>query len=276
MTVYLNGEFLPLAEARVSVLDRGFMFGDGVYEVIPVYARRPFRLKEHLARLAHSLAGIRLADPMTEDRWTALIGEVIARQPFDDQALYLQITRGVARRDHLFPRDTPPTIFLMSNPLPPLSQKMLEVGVAAVTAKDERWHHCDLKTTSLIGNVLMRQFAADRGAAETLLFRDGLLTEGAATNVLIVEEGVILAPPQDWRVLPGITFGAVRDLAKEHGLPLEMRDIGEAELRQADEIWLASSLRELLAVTRLDGQPVGNGRPGPVWRRMRELFQHAK
>jgi D-alanine transaminase len=133
-----------------------------------------------------------------------------------------------------------------------------------------------LKTTSLIGNVLMRQFAADRGASETLLFRDGLLTEGAATNVLIVEEGVILAPPQDWRVLPGITFGAVRDLAKAHGLPLELRDIGEAELRQADEIWLASSLRELLAVTRLDGQPVGNGRPGPVWRRMRELFQHAK
>lgn len=274
--IYLNGEFLPLEAARISVLDRGFIFGDGVYEVIPVFGRRPFRLAEHLARLAHSLAGIRLANPFDDKGWRDLIGALIAKQPFADQAVYVQITRGVARRDHAFPAGVPPTVFLMSNPLPRPSAEQIERGVAAITAPDERWHHCDLKTTSLLGNVLMRELAVENGAAETILLREGLLTEGAATNVLIVREGRILAPQMDWRILPGITYGAVHDYAQAAGLAFATRDITESELRGADEIWLTSSTKDVLAVTRLDGQPVGAGVPGPMFRRMLALFTEAR
>lgn len=273
--IYLNGQFLPLEEARIPVLDRGFIFGDGVYEVIPVFAREPFRLKEHLARLAHSLAGIRLANPFDESGWREIIATLIAKQSFADQAVYLQITRGVARRDHTFPVGVPPTVFLMSNPLPRPTAAQIEHGVAAITAPDERWRHCDLKTTSLLANVLMRQLAAEQDAAETILIREGRLTEGAATNVLIVRDGCILAPETDWRILPGITYGAVYDYALAAGLPFEARDISESELRSAEEIWLTSSTKDVLAVTRLDGQPVGAGVPGPMFRRMLALFAGA-
>ncbi len=274
--IYLNGEFLPIEEARISVLDRGFIFGDGVYEVIPVFERRPFRLDEHLARLAHSLAGVRLANPFDDPGWREIIAALIAQQPFADQAIYLQVTRGVARRDHAFPVGVSPTVFLMSNPLPRPSAEQIEHGVAAITAPDERWRHCDLKTTSLLGNVLMRELAVEHGAAETILLREGLLTEGAATNVLIVREGRILAPQMDWRVLPGITYGAVHDCAQVAGLAFETRDITESELRSADEIWLSSSTKDVLAVTRLDGQPVGAGVPGPMFRRMLALFTQTR
>ncbi|MBI3147922.1 MAG: D-amino acid aminotransferase [Betaproteobacteria bacterium] len=274
--IYLNGEFLPLEEARIPVLDRGFIFGDGVYEVIPVYGRRPFRLSAHLARLDYSLAGIRLANPCTHERWGEIIAAICAKQAFDDQAVYLQITRGVAKRDHSFPAGVAPTVFLMSNPLPLPSAEQIAHGVAAITAPDDRWRHCDLKTTSLLGNVLLRQLAVDQGAAETILFREGLLTEGSAANALIVQDGRIIAPKKDWRILPGITYGAVYDFANEARLPFEMRDIPEAEVRAAAEVWLSSSTKEVLAVTRLDGAPVGSGTPGPIFRQMHALFKQAR
>jgi D-alanine transaminase len=273
--VYLNGQFLPLAHAKISVLDRGFIYGDGVYEVVPVYRRRPFRMAEHLARLSHSLAGIRLADPHAA-RWTDLIGELVARQPFDDQSVYLQVTRGVAKRDHAFPADAVPTVFMMSNPLVTPSREQVERGVAVITAQDTRWLHCDLKVTSLVANVLMRQLAMDHGAVETVMFRNGYLTEASASNVMIVRDGRILAPPKDNLILPGITYDATHELARAIGVPIEVRAISHAETMGADEMWLSSSTKEVLAVTSVDGAPFGNGSPGPVFRRVWEAFQARK
>jgi D-alanine transaminase len=273
--VYLNGEFLPLGNAKISVLDRGFIYGDGVYEVVPVYARKPFRMPQHLARLAHSLEGIRLADPL-RDRWTPLIGDLIARQPFDDQAVYLQITRGVAKRDHAFPQGVTPTVFMMSNPLVVPTREQVEHGVGVITAEDNRWLRCDLKTTSLVGNVLMRQLAVDHDAVETVMFRDSYLTEASASNVLIVHEGRIIAPPKDNLILPGITYDATLDIARDAGVPLEVRAVTHAEALGADEMWLSSSSKEVLAVTTVDGAAFGGGAPGPVFRRIWEAFQARK
>lgn len=274
--VYLNGRLLPLEEARVSVLDRGFMLGDGVYELIPVYRRKPFRLDEHLRRLRHSLDGIRLPDPMGETQWREVIGQVMASQPADDQSVYLQVTRGAAPRDHAFPRDTPPTVLVMSNPLSRPDPAQFEQGVSAVSATDIRWGRCDLKTLNLLPNVLARQKAVEAGCAECILFRDGVLTEGAASNIFAVKNGVILAPVKDHRVLPGITYDLVLELAQANGMAYEVRDIGEAEARKADELWLTSSGREVQAIVELDGQPVGSGQPGPVYRRMSALYQGFK
>jgi D-alanine transaminase len=273
--VYLNGEFLPLRNAKISVLDRGFIYGDGVYEVVPVYGRKPFRMPQHLARLAHSLEGIRLADPHA-DRWTTLIGDLIARQPFDDQAVYLQITRGVAKRDHAFPQGVTPTVFMMSNPLAVPTREQVERGVAVITAEDNRWLRCDLKTTSLVGNVLMRQLAADHDAIETVMFRNGYLTEASASNVLVVRQGRIIAPPKDNLILPGITYDATLEIANAIGVPLEVRAVTHAEAMGADEIWLSSSSKEVLAITRVDGQAFAGGAPGPVFRRVWEAFQARK
>jgi len=274
--VYLNGKFLPLDEAKISVLDRGFIYGDGVYELVPVYHRQPYRLRPHLVRLQHSLDGVRLANPHRDADWEAIIHDLIAMQPFDDQGVYLQITRGAAKRDHAFPPDAIPTVFMMSNPLPVLSREQIEGGVAVVTAADERWLRCDLKTISLLGNVLARQFAVDRGAVETVMFRDGYLTEASASNVLIVKGGTIVAPPKDNRILPGITYDAALELAAAGGLPLAIRPVTKEEALGADEMWLSSSTKEVLAVTTLDGQPFGGGKPGPVYRRMYDLFQASK
>ena len=273
--VYLNGEFLRLGDAKISVLDRGFIYGDGVYEVVPVYRRKPFRMPQHLARLSHSLNGIRLADPHP-GRWDALIGELIGRQPFDDQAVYLQITRGVARRDHAFPQNVAPTVFMMSNPLALPSREQVERGVAVVTAEDNRWLRCDLKTTSLVGNVLMRQFAADHDAIETILFRNGHLTEASASNVLIVRNETVIAPPKDNLILPGITYDAALEVAKDANVALEVRPVQRDEALSADEMWLSSSSKEVLAVTRVDGKPFAGGSPGPVFRRIYEAFQARK
>ena len=276
MTVYLNGAFLPISEAKVSVLDRGFIYGDGVYEVVPVYGREPYRLRQHLARLQRSLDGIRLDNPHRDAEWEAIIREIVARQPFDDQGVYFQVTRGAAKRDHAFPNDTPPTVFMMSNPLSLPSREQVESGVAVVTAADERWLHCDLKTISLLGNVLARQFAVDHGAVEAVLFRDGHLTEASASNVLIVKDGRIAAPPKDHLILPGVTYDATIDLAREGRLPFELRPVTRAEALAADEMWLSSSTREVLAVTTLDGRPFAGGKPGPVFREMYRLFQASK
>jgi D-alanine transaminase len=276
MTVYLNGAFLPIEDAKISVLDRGFIFGDGVYEFVPVYGRKPFRLPQHLARLQRSLDGIGLANPHTADEWTAMVAELIARQPYDDQGVYLQLTRGVAKRDHTFPKGVAPTVFMMSNPLTTPSAEQVERGVAVVTAEDNRWRRCDLKTISLIGNVLMRQLAADAGAVETVMFRDGWLTEASASNVLIVTGGTIVAPPKDTLILPGITYDASEEFAREAGLPIEIRPVAKAEALAADEMWLSSSSKEVLAVTTLDGQPFAGGVPGPRFRAMYRIFQRAK
>ena len=276
MTVYLNGDYVPLSEARVPVLDRGFIFGDGIYEVVPVYGRKPLRLAQHLARLQNSCDAIRLNNPHTTEQWTALIGDFIARQDFADQNLYLHLTRGVAKRDHAFPKDAPPTVFMMANPLVTPSAEQFEAGVSAITTTDNRWLRCDIKSIALLANVLLRQLAVEAGAAEAILFRDGHLTEGAASNIFVAKHGVILAPPRDHLLLPGITYDAVIELARAHDVPLEVRTISEAEVRSADELWLTSSTKEVLPITQLDGKAVGSGRAGPLARRMLALYQSLK
>ena len=274
--VFLNGKFMPVEEARVPVLDRGFIFGDGVYELIPVYSRVPFRMDEHLARLERSLAAVRIRNPHSRAEWRDILLEVIRKQAFEDQGIYFQVTRGVARRDHAFPKDAVPTVFVMSNPLVNPPQELVERGAAAVTAADDRWLHCDIKSISLIGNCLLRQVSADAGAIETILFRDGRLTEASASNVFVVKGGVILSPPKSNLILPGITYDVIAELAQGAGLPMEFRDVGEAEVRGAAEIWVTSSSKEVLAITTLDGKPVGSGKPGPVFDKMYKLYQEFK
>ncbi|HEY8245084.1 MAG TPA: D-amino acid aminotransferase, partial [Casimicrobiaceae bacterium] len=260
----------------VPVLDRGFIFGDGVYEVIPAYSRQPFRLAGHLARLQRSLDAIRLANPMSDAEWTRLISDIVARHTGEDQSIYLQVTRGVAKRDHAFPKGVAPTVFMMSNPLVLPTRDQVEFGVPVVTADDNRWLRCDLKTTSLLGNVLMRQRAADVGAVECVMFRDGHLTEASASNVLIVRGGTIVAPPKDNQILPGITYDATHEFAREAGMPMEVRPVSRDEAVSADEMWLSSSTKEVLAVSTLDGKPFGSGGPGPMFRRMYQAFQNHK
>jgi D-alanine transaminase len=267
---------MPLDEAKVPVLDRGFIFGDGVYEVVPVYSKVPFRLEEHLNRLERSLGAVGIRNPYTREQWRGFIAGVVERQPFEDQGVYFQVTRGVAKRDHAFPKDAQPTVFMMSNPLVPPPRAQVERGASAITARDNRWLRCDIKSISLIGNVLLRQLSADADAVETILFRDGKLTEASSSNVFIVKHGVILSPPKNELILPGITYDVVVELARGHAMPLEMRDITESEVRGADEIWVSSSSKEVLAVVELDGQAVGEGRPGAVFRRMHQLYQDFK
>ena len=274
--VFLNGKFMPVEEARVPVLDRGFIFGDGVYELIPVYSRVPFRMDEHLARLERSLAAVRIRNPYSRAEWREIILQLVAKQSFEDQGVYFQVTRGVARRDHAFPKDAQPTVFIMSNPLVNPPQQLVECGAAAVTAVDDRWHRCDIKSISLIGNCLLRQVSADAGAVETILFRDGKLTEASASNVFVVKGGVILSPPKSNLILPGITYDVIAEIAQAAGLALAYRDISEAEVRGADEIWVTSSSKEVLAIVTLDGKPVAGGLPGPMFRRIHALYQEFK
>jgi len=274
--VFLNGKFMPVEEARIPVLDRGFIFGDGVYELVPVYSRVPFRIDEHLARLERSLAAVRIRNPYSRAEWRDIILQLVAKQSFEDQGIYFQVTRGVAKRDHAFPKDAVPTVFVMSNPLTCPPKTLVESGAVAVSAVDNRWQRCDIKSTSLIGNCLLRQVSADAGAVETILFRDGKLTEASASNVFVVKGGVILSPPKSNLILPGVTYDVVVELAQAAGLPLEFRDVGEAEVRGADEVWVTSSSKEVLAIVQLDGKPVGAGVPGPVFAAMYRLYQDFK
>lgn len=280
--VYLNGRFLPLAEAGISPLDRGFLYGDGVYELIPVYSRRPFRLDEHLHRLQGTLNGIRLANPLSSENWKTVVERLIAAAPWDDQSVYLQVTRGADnKRDHAFPPATvAPTAFAFSSPLATTPAEVRASGVAAITVADQRWARCDLKVISLLANVLARQQAVEEGCAEALLIRDGFLKEGAASNIFVVKNGVLLAPPKTQLMLPGITYDVIIELAGQHGLPLAVREIAENELRDADEVWMTSSTKEVLAITRLDGEPVGHGaqagRPGPIGEQMWQWYQDFK
>jgi D-alanine transaminase len=274
--VYLNGKFLPIEQAYVPVLDRGFIFGDGAYEVIPVYSRHAFRLREHLNRLQHSLTGLCITNPYSLDEWSSLLQELITKNEAEDQSLYLHITRGVAPRDHAFPKNATPTVFMMSNPLVTPSKQQCETGVSAVSAVDIRWDRCDIKAIALLPNVLLRQMAVDVGAAETILFRDGILTEGAASNIFAVEKGVILAPPKDKHMLPGITYDLVLELAEANGISVNIGYFDEARIRAADELWITSSTKEILAITSLDGKTVGKGKPGPLFHRMYDLYQDYK
>jgi D-alanine transaminase len=273
MSVYLNGQFLPLAEAKIPVLDRGFVFGDGVYELVPVYSKKPFRLDEHLRRLQGSLDAIRLANPHGMAEWRERILELIALQDFSDQSLYIQVTRGVAPRDHAFPTGVQPTVFMFSQPLVTASIEQKTAGVCAVTAVDNRWLRCDIKAISLLANILLRQQAVDVDCAETVMLRDGFLTEGAASNIFVVKNGVLLAPPPSSLMLTGITYDVVLELAAAHGIPHQVRAISEAELRAADELWMTSSTKEIMAIVKLDGVAVGDGVPGPLAQRMDALYQ---
>lgn len=274
--VFLNGRFVPLGEAQVSVLDRGFIFGDGVYELIPVYSRAPFRMDEHLARLERSLGAVRIGNPYAREKWREVILELITKQPWEDQGVYLQVTRGVAKRDHAFPAGVEPTVFAMSNPLVNPPAELVDKGAAAVSAADNRWLRCDIKSISLIGNVLLRQASADAGAAETILFRDGILTEASASNVFVAKNGLLLSPPKSNLILPGITYDVVVEIAQQLSIPIEFRDVREAEVRAADEVWVTSSSKEILAVVELDGKPVGEGRPGPLFKRAWQGYQEFK
>lgn len=276
--VYLNGDFLPLADAGISPLDRGFLYGDGVYEVIPVYSRRAFRIDEHLARLQATLAGIQLSNPLATDDWKAVIAKLIEAAPWDDQSIYLQVTRGADnKRDHAFPpANVPPTAFAFASPLVTTPADVRARGVAAITVPDLRWSRCDLKVISLLANVLARQQAVDQGCAEALLIRDGFMKEGAASNIFIVKDGLLIAPPKTQLMLPGITYDVILELAQQHQQPLEVREISATELRAADEVWMTSSTKEVLAITTLDGEAVGNGKPGPVGERMWQWYQDFK
>ncbi|MGR8979767.1 MAG: D-amino acid aminotransferase [Gammaproteobacteria bacterium] len=272
-TVYLNGRYQPLHAAKVSVLDRGFLFGDGVYEVIPCYHGRLFHFKAHMQRLADSLAGIRLANPYTPELWLKIISPLL--DPAFDQYIYLQITRGLAeKRDHAFPKDMEPTVFAMASNIVPL--EMSNLGVKAVTVDDKRWQLCHIKAINLLANVLTRQEAVDRGSAEAILIRDNHVTEGAASNVFAVIGGTLITPPKNNQILPGITRDVVLELASKEGIDCREEVIPLQTLKSASEIWLTSSVREILPVVELDSAPVGEGQPGPVWQTVNRLFQTHK
>jgi D-alanine transaminase len=277
---YLNGEFTRASQAKVSVLDRGFIFGDGVYEVVPVYSRRLFRFDEHMGRLNRSLAKLRIPNPHGRDDWLQLCRQLMDQVAEDDQLIYIQITRGVAARDHVMPPGLTPTVFMMANPLKAPTAEQRHQGVACTTARDFRWERGDIKSISLLGNVLARQISADHGAAETILFRDGFLTEAAACNVWIVHEGALLGPPKSEHVLEGIRVELLRELCADCGVAYNLRPISEADVMAADEVLLSSATKEVLPVTRIDGQGVGHGalrgKPGPVYAKLFEAYQRAK
>jgi len=274
-TCYLNGKWLPLAEANVSVLDRGFIFGDGIYEVVPVYYRKPFRLDHHLARFERSTREIGLANPLDRDGWRAVVDGLIERCADEHQFIYWQVTRGVAKRDFSFPVGTPPTVFAMTSPFTRPSPAQREGGLRAVTRADERWLRCDIKSISLLGAVLARQFATENGADEVVQFRDGWLTEGSSSNMWVVRGGTVLAPPRDRLILEGIRYGFVGELCERTQVPFEVRRLQQHDVAGCDELMLTSATREILPIVSLDGKPVGDGRPGPVYAKLRAAYDTA-
>ena len=281
---YLNGEYSSLREAKVSVLDRGFIFGDGVYEVVPVFGRKLFRFDEHMARLGRSLSKLRIANPHSNVEWLErcrkLVAALAEQCGTGELLVYIQVTRGVALRDHVMPSDITPTVFLMASVLKPPTAEQRHHGVACVTARDFRWERGDIKSVSLLGAVLARQMSADHGAAETILFRDGFLTEASASNVWIAHEGALLGPPKSEHVLEGIRYELLRELCEETGIAFNLRPVAEGEVFSADEVMLSSATKDVLSVTTLDGQPVGHGalrgKPGPIYARLHEAYQKAK
>ncbi|MFC4518791.1 D-amino acid aminotransferase [Cupriavidus pinatubonensis] len=274
--VYLNGDLTPLSEARIPVLDRGFIFGDGIYEVIPIYNGKPFRGAQHLARLARSLAAIGIPDPHNASEWLALIARVVEANGLSDQMIYIQVTRGVARRTHAFPTEVTPTVLIMTNPMVLPAAEAVAQGVACVTMEDRRWLNCQIKSTSLLGNVLAAQYAAEHSATEAIQFRDGWLTEASASNVWVVRSGRVSAPPKDNLILEGIRYGLLEELCAALDISLETRRISREEVFGADEVLLSSASKELLPVVSIDGQTIGAGAPGPVFRKLYDAYQAAK
>jgi D-alanine transaminase len=281
---YLNGEFGPLRDAKVSVLDRGFVFGDGIYEVVPAYGGRLFRFDEHMARLGRSLAKVRIANPLKPEQWLAharrLALALMESSAAPDQLVYIQVTRGVSLRDHVMPEGIEPTVFMMASPMKPPSAEQRHKGVACITARDFRWERGDIKSISLLANVLARQISADHGALETVMIRNGFLTEASASNVWVVHEGAVLGPPKSEHVLEGIRYELIRELCEECGIAYNLKPVPEADVLSADELLLTSATKEVLPVTSLDGAPVGHGalrgKPGPVYGKLYEAYQRAK
>lgn len=274
--VYLNGKFIPEEQACVSVLDRGFIFGDGVYEVIPVYGGKLFRLQEHLDRLQNNFDAIRINSPHSYEEWEHILTELISKADDTELAVYLQVTRGVAKRDHAIPANITPTVFAMANPLKPPTKEQLADGISAITCDDFRWRNCHIKAISLLSNVLLRQMAVDENAIEAILVRNGEVTEGAASNLFIVFDGTLITPPKGPYLLPGITRDLILEIANENGIPSAEAIITEQQLNSADEIWITSSMKEIAPVTLLNNAPVGTGKPGPLWSKMVDLFQDFK
>lgn len=281
---YLNGEFSTVRDAKVSVLDRGFIFGDGLYEVVPAYNGRPFRFEEHMARLDRSLREMRIPNPMDRAAWRKVVDDLIAayarhvdkKAEDTNQLVYLQVTRGVAMRDHAIPAQITPTVFGMVNRLYIYTPEERAKGVMCVTADDFRWKKAHIKSTSLAGAVLSRQMSADVGGNETIMFRDGMLSEAAASNVWVVKDGVVYGPPKDNLVLEGIRYGLLEELCAQAKIPFELRRVSREEVLAADEILLSSATKEILPCTTLDGRPVGNGRPGPIYEKLFAGYQQAK
>jgi len=275
--VYLNGEFVPLAEARISVMDRGFLFGDSIYEVIPAYGGRLFRLQHHLHRLENSLHAIHMENPLSQDEWESILATLVLQYPGEDQSVYLQVSRGVAaQRDHAIPEELEPTIFATTAPFPAIDPQWYEQGASAITLDDIRWRYCNIKATTLLPNVLLRQEAKERGAMEAILIRDNQAIEGAASNLFIVDDGQIITPPKGEHLLPGVTRDLVLELAAEAEIPYCEAPIRADRLDSAEEIWLTSSTREIMPVTHLDDRPINNGKPGEIWQQMYERFQAYK
>lgn len=276
-TIYLNGDYLPPEQAMVSVMDRGFLFGDGVYEVIPAYGGRAFRLEPHLKRLRNSLDGVRIRMPLSDAQWRTVLDELLRRNPGEDQSIYLQVTRGVmAKRDHSFDDSLIPSVFVMVSPISAPDPTVARDGVKAISLSDIRWQNCHIKAITLLPNVLLRQQAIDAGAVEAILIKDGYATEGAASNLFIVKHGLLITPAKGPRLLPGITRDLILEQAAHHAIPYREADISTEDLINADEIWLTSSTKEILPVTTLDDAPVGNGKPGALYQRMSELYRQYK
>jgi D-alanine transaminase len=272
---YLNGTYQPLAEAKVSVLDRGFIFGDGIYEVVPVYYRKPFRFAQHMARFERSTREIGLANPLSREQWLELVEQLVARNAGEHQFVYWQVTRGVAKRDFAFPKDAVPTVFAMTTPFTRPSEAQRTQGLSAVTRRDERWLRCDVKSVSLLGAVLARQYATEQGADEVVQFRDGILTEGSASNMWVVRDGTLIGAQKDNLILEGIRYGFIEELCAQAGVPFKVAHLTKDEVAAADELMLSAATREILPISRLDGRPVGSGRPGPIYGKLRAGYDAA-
>lgn len=273
---YLNGDFLPIEECKVSVLDRGFIFGDAIYELIPVYNKKPFYLQSHLNRLKRSLDQVQIKNPNNDASWLELINRLIEHSGLDKLSVYIQVTRGVAPRDHAFPTNVTPTVFAMTNPWPPIDDDMYVKGLTAVTVPDMRWDRCDIKVTSLLANVLKKQEAVTGAAQEAIFIRDGYVLEGSATNVFVVKDGKVNTAPKNNMILPGITRDVVVDLLHENNIPLEEEAVTKEQLYEADEVWITSSTKECVPVTTIDANPVGDGQPGVLWKKVFDYFQQKK
>ncbi len=276
--VYLNGQFIPMTQSKIATQDRGFLFGDGVYEVIPVYNRHLFSFKEHLQRLKNSLHAVSIPNPLTEKEWLNLLNQLIKKHPWQEQYIYLQVTRGIQmQRDHLPADGLTPTVYAYTNPLKPISQETLEKGIRVITLEDIRWLRCDIKAITLLPNVMMKLAAKSQNADDAILIsKKGFVTEGTASNAFIVKNGTIFTPPNSTKLLPGITRLLIERIAKNHNIPLVEQNITEQALTDADEIWLSSSTKEALPVTSLNGKPVGTGKPGMVWHKIKTYYQAQK